>query len=97
MDSSGYILLTAYQANSLSIVLQDLLSIEHLLVDSVLLECDIKFFLYHVVDVVKWVFSCITFINSLQSANVLNDQTGINDINTRQTILLHLPRGTGKV
>ena len=44
---------SAYEANSLSIALLDLISIEHLKVERVLLECAIKIYLYHVVDVVK--------------------------------------------
>ena len=48
--------MSAYDANALTIALQDSISIEHLKVDRVLPECAIKNYIDHVVDVVKCFF-----------------------------------------
>ena len=44
---------STYEANLQTIALLDLISNEHLKVDGILLECAIKIYLYHIVDVVK--------------------------------------------
>ena len=86
---------------SLSVVQLVEISIEYLNIDHILPECDIKLY-YCLVPrgrCSKIFCRVLHLINSLQSTNVLIKQTIqiLYDKNTRKIILLHLPRGTGKI
>ena len=95
---------SAYEAKSLSVALLDQISFEHLNVYRVLPGCAFRIYLYHVPrgSCSKMFCRVLYFINSLQSVNVLlvKQQNDTNEIlydkNSRQIILLHLPRATGK-
>ena len=91
---------SAYEANALTIVLRDLMSIEHLQVDRILHECVIKIYLYHVGDVVKCfvVYNILLTLCSQQTSKLVKQQNDTNMLckNKRQIILQNQPRATGK-
>ena len=73
---------SAYKANTLTIVLLDLISIEHLKVDQNSPECHIKIYLYTVVDFVKChvVYYILLTLYSQQTSKLVKQKNNTNII-----------------